>query len=229
MLWVGTGNLSEFDLVISNISFLNDSKSFFVTSAVVVSVACSFFTGGEGVTLVVVVVVEGGLLLVEGTSSLKLNFLILRITRRISVRAVELGATGVELVGVLREGLVARLETFLEMFLSSGVVFVKYSLSSGVVSLIARRSSARADLVGGIIVELVGLVTVELVGAVSYSGFISETFLEMFLNPGLVQSVPENTKNNVRDKIKKNNQYSIEILTVFIIAAMIVLRLLLRR
>ena len=205
MLWVGTGNLSEFDLVISNISFLNDSKSFFVTSAVVVSDACSFFTGGEGVTLVVVVVVEGGLLLVEGTSSLKLNFSILRITRRSSVRAAELGSTEVEFVGVLREGLVAGSETFLEMFLSSGVVFVKYSLSSGVVSLIARRSSARADLVGGLIVELVGLVTVELVGAVLYSGFISETFSEMFLIPGLVQSVPENSKKHVRDQIKKIN------------------------
>ena len=72
MLWVGTGNLSELDLVISSISFLNVLKSSFVTNEVVVSVACSFFTGGEGVT--VVVVVEGGLLLVEGTSSLKLRF-----------------------------------------------------------------------------------------------------------------------------------------------------------
>ena len=69
--------------------------------------------------------------------------------------------------------------------------------------MIARRSSARADLVGGLIVELVGLVTVELVGAVLYSVFVSETFSEMFLISRLVQSVPENSKKHVRDQIKK--------------------------
>ena len=107
------------------------------------------------------------------------------------------GSVRVELVGVLRVELVVHSETFFEMFLSSGVFFVKKFLSSGVVLLIARRSSAKAELVGGLIVELVGLVTVELVGAVVYSGFISETFAEMFLFPGLVQSVPENSKKYV--------------------------------